>query len=336
LALTVTPGAAGRRDARQPAEIDYFALGDSVASGHGLPDSQGAPCQRSRHAYPYVVAGLLAERYGAGNVRFEHLACSGARVATAPAEMVRSCLRGLGRAAADDARALCAYKSLHNQVTRVLDQLSDRPALVSITIGVNDARWTQLDHAADMLLETDQAFIAEIDQLAAQIERALSAELERLLAHPNVDIVLTDYYDPFNDESVVFRTARRTQQLTWGPWNVSAEPCTGTDRNDVEHHLSCAERVDYGLRALRAITERAAAASAGRVAPASLLDTFRGHEAGRGICGLAAPSAGTSWIQSTGGDRLGTRPDCFHPNEDGARAIALAIDAAIVSVLSLP
>jgi len=45
------------------AKIDYFALGDSVASGHGLRDDE-APCRRSlQRAYPAKVAKRLARTY---------------------------------------------------------------------------------------------------------------------------------------------------------------------------------------------------------------------------------------------------------------------------------
>lgn len=67
--------------------IDYFALGDSIAAGHGLLDT-GEPCRRSRYSYPYRVALELKREYG--NVNFppeHHLACTGAR-ATKPSKAV--------------------------------------------------------------------------------------------------------------------------------------------------------------------------------------------------------------------------------------------------------
>jgi hypothetical protein len=57
--------------------IDYFALGDSVASGHGLNDD-GSACRRSSDAYPRLVEDLLLERYHVVNLHF--YACSGAKV----------------------------------------------------------------------------------------------------------------------------------------------------------------------------------------------------------------------------------------------------------------
>jgi hypothetical protein len=43
-------------------EIDYFALGDSVASGHGLRDD-GKACRRSDKAYPYQVVSLPYRKF---------------------------------------------------------------------------------------------------------------------------------------------------------------------------------------------------------------------------------------------------------------------------------
>ena len=36
--------------------IEYFAMGDSVASGYGL-DDDGTACRQSRLAYPWLVVG---------------------------------------------------------------------------------------------------------------------------------------------------------------------------------------------------------------------------------------------------------------------------------------
>ncbi len=75
--------------------IDYFALGDSIASGHGLSDN-GTACRQARTSahpsYPFQIASKLEQRYGLGAVNFvvlpgdvfgrtsvdNFLACSGA------------------------------------------------------------------------------------------------------------------------------------------------------------------------------------------------------------------------------------------------------------------
>ena len=95
--------------------LDYFALGDSVAAGRGL-DDRGGTCRRSPHAYPRRLLEALRVRHGA--VAFRFLACSGALAGGA------------------DARGLL---SLRRQVDAVLQRIGQRPALVTLTIGINGA-----------------------------------------------------------------------------------------------------------------------------------------------------------------------------------------------------
>src|SRR6188472_1396199 len=61
--------------AEKPA-VEYFALGDSIASGHGLQGAQGN-CLQSSHAYPYKVRDILATQYTVKFPASHHLACSG-------------------------------------------------------------------------------------------------------------------------------------------------------------------------------------------------------------------------------------------------------------------
>jgi hypothetical protein len=58
-----------------PVQLDYFALGDSIPSGHGLGDS--GDCRQSERAYPHIVQGLLESQWNY-QVNFHLLACSGA------------------------------------------------------------------------------------------------------------------------------------------------------------------------------------------------------------------------------------------------------------------
>jgi hypothetical protein len=54
--------------------IDYFALGDSVASGYGLADDETA-CHQSMLAYPWQLYARLQETFVVH--QFDLLACSG-------------------------------------------------------------------------------------------------------------------------------------------------------------------------------------------------------------------------------------------------------------------
>jgi hypothetical protein len=99
----------------------YVALGDSVAAGAGLPLAPGIPeeqgCARSAQAYPYQVAAALG-------TYVEHLACSGAKVD-----------EGLAGPQGVNGNTVPA------QIDRALS--TGTPDLMTITIGANDARWSQ-------------------------------------------------------------------------------------------------------------------------------------------------------------------------------------------------
>jgi hypothetical protein len=59
--------------------IDYFALGDSVASGYGLANDETA-CHQSMLAYPWQLYARLQEAFIVR--QFELLACSGTTTET--------------------------------------------------------------------------------------------------------------------------------------------------------------------------------------------------------------------------------------------------------------
>ena len=92
------------------APLVYFALGDSIASGHGLMD-QG-DCRRSEKSYPYQLKALLLKQYQ--QVDFKHLACSGATVGIPNLNF----LEMLG-----DKR----FQWFNTQVDEVLSQLDSQP-----------------------------------------------------------------------------------------------------------------------------------------------------------------------------------------------------------------
>jgi hypothetical protein len=170
--------------------IDYFALGDSVASGHGLMDE--GFCRRSALAYPRKVVDYLATRYTMR--RQETLACSGAT-------------------AAKDPQSTNPYKKFHNQVEAVLAYLdkngSNRPTLVSITIGANDLEFDDLFKVLDHLEESREdynAWLKEvIDHPQTGVRKSVKDEVVRLLAKPNVIVIITDCHNPYNKESTIFK-----------------------------------------------------------------------------------------------------------------------------------
>jgi hypothetical protein len=104
--------------------LRYYALGDSIASGHGLGDD-GTPCHRSALSYPFTVATNLDPYF---DVRFPQstnfLACSGATTTAVNAE--------------DPA------KSFEYQVNSAILQIRSHPDdlhLVSVTIGIDNLDW---------------------------------------------------------------------------------------------------------------------------------------------------------------------------------------------------
>lgn len=295
------------RSAFSPVEsVEYIALGDSIASGHGLMD-QGGECRRSDLAYPRQVAAVLNDRYR--TVIFDerrHLACSGSRAVGAE-----------------------GAKSLNWQVDRALERLSNRPTLVTISIGANDFHWSDPGNFIQQLyLQTDEGYRDWADRKADEVEAALYEELKRLTAHSNVYVVVTEYYNPFNSDSVFFLSPL-------------GDGCVFRD---------CHERTEYGIEALNGALRDAVSRIGNplRVTMTSgIQDAFVGHEAPSKSCGNNDPGTAETWVQYRDdpnsnsqpgiavwfGDRVGDwNGDCFHPNAKGATQIAGYVDRAAKSM----
>jgi lysophospholipase L1-like esterase len=255
----------------------------------------GGACRRSPLAYPEQVRDLLEQRYAF--VRFRFLACAGAQ-AIAPERT------GLG--------------AFRRQVNAVLRGLTTRPTLVSATIGVNDTDWSDITLTYSRLRDPDQAsFERWAHGVATRVGRAVARELQRLLAHPNVRVALTEYFNPVNRESLLF-----------GP----PIPCA-----DVE---ACYLRTELLIDELNAalLSLPGELRARRRVAVAPVEDAFRGHESPSPECGSAPPGLSETWIQYPSDPDSNSNPplpsivpgpwhgDCFHPNEQGAAAIASAVE----------
>ncbi len=291
LALAPSAGAAGRSE-----PLDYFALGDSTASGRGLMDT-GGQCRRSPLAYTEQTRTLLEQRYA--RVRFFFLACAGAE-ASAP--------------------EATGFHDFRRQVDAVLRKLTARPTLVSVTIGINDTGWSDVQLAYTRLRDPDDSsFERWARSVTAGVERAVVKQLRRLLEKRNVRVVLTEYFNPVNEGSLLF-----------GP----PIPCVDVD--------VCYERTEFVVEevndALRRARQKLRAPR--RVVVAPVLSAFRGHEAPSPECGTAPPGLDETWVQYPSDPNSNSNPslppvvpgpwrgDCFHPNELGAAAIAAAVDQA--------
>lgn len=302
--------------------IDYFALGDSIASGHGLEDTgdgNGAPCQpdgasccrRSGQSYPYrLYYDRLLARYAPG--AFHHLACSGA-----------------------------ASPQLRRQVDQVVAKLSSRPTLVTITMGANDFGWS--DPAAfefRLYWERRSEFDAWVDDTVFATKAGLRAQVGRLLRYRNVVVVLTEVYNPFNENSVFFKYGVGNR---CGVVNCYQRTQVSLDKLNRAFHELASEinqpdrfRVTTGLRLAFSPYSSPRGYHYGPVR--------KGVQAYQEQCGYAAPDVADTFIQYRTDPNSNSYPDipekvggpgewrgdCFHPNRAGAAAIATKVDQALV------
>lgn len=295
--------------------IDYYALGDSIASGHGLMDD-GTECHRSYdRSYPARVADALENRYATVNLHL--LACSGARA--------------LKPRAADLAKE--PYKWLRNQVHDVAAELetlpADRMILITINIGANDFEWAEAG-VIKRLFQDYSAYTVWANKKAAKVAKAVKLDVAELLsAHENAAVVISELYNPLNKRSRFFQV-----------------PINGA--NCVSHFKTadCYKKIEYGIRMLNStLTVQVVDASgSARVSITSgLHDLFHKHESPRPSCGSKPPEQADTWIQYIGDPNsnsvlpgilsvLGTPGDCFHPNDIGAEKYAGAVNSAALGL----
>ncbi len=283
-------------------EIHYFALGDSVASGHGLMDD-GTPCRRSDLAYPSKVAERLKERYK--EVHFTSLACSGARV-NFPVEF-------------SDPHKF--FSNQVNDVVSALRRIDGVPTVVTITIGANDFGWTELRQFTDLLyLSNLNRFQRIVNRIGASVRRTLRQQVPRLLRFQNVTVVLTEYHNPFNTNSVFFL----------GPGGRCGL-------------IECYDRTEYAIHTLNnAIVQ--AYVDLGR--PSNLKLTpihglFHGHESPRPSCGNNGPEVNDTWVQYKDDPDSNSFPfrldsswrgDCMHPNSRGTDFYAAQVNSDLIGL----
>jgi hypothetical protein len=294
--------------------IDYFALGDSIASGHGLMDD-GSICHRSEQAYPYQVKEFLETRYE--QVNFFSLACSGATAGAPSGQQWKS----------------NPLKWFRIQVDAVLKELSDpnrpmdQPALISISIGMDDLGWADPMSMAIIFRLSDKDFLSRTRNMTEKIQADIQKEIARFSDKPNVSIVLTTYHNPVNRDSVFF-------SLLGGHCGI--RPID---------QFSCYARTEIAIHDLN--TALKDLEQPGRIEVThSLHEDFHDHAAPHradspeNSCGNAPPEATESWVQYPGESNINseippqvrkklgfTEPfgDCFHPNYKGALAYANAV-----------
>jgi len=267
--------------------IDYFALGDSVASGYGL-DDDGSTCRRSMLAYPWQVVMQLQETFIVE--QFALLACSGATT-----------------------------ESLDSQVSGTLSRLAQRPTLVTLTIGANDFGWSDLfPFVQNLCTPDDETFETWVASLAHVVEENLITQLGRLLAYPQVEVILTDYYNPTN--------------MSGAFWELIHPRCVLVD---------VYERSEHVVHTLNATITHAwqRFGSPPYVQVASVHASFHGHEAPRPWCGALPPEVQETWVQyptDPESNATSAGGDCFHPNGKGAERYGETVTARVPPDLALP
>lgn len=198
--LTALPDDAGKRGSSAVAsEGNYVALGDSVAAGIGLPNfSDSSACDRTLEAYPNKLANSL-------HYKLLSVACSGATTQD-----------GLLSSQSVNQLALPA------QLSAALK--ADKPKLISLTIGANDANWTTYIQKCYTQVCGSEADTAAVQQNVNLAMTNLNTALSRIKdAYPSgpPTVIVTGYYRLFPVAKVLNcpeLTGIDTAELSWIGW----------------------------------------------------------------------------------------------------------------------
>lgn len=159
----------------------YVALGDSVASGAGLPfntsDPDAVRCQRSTQAYPFLVASSLG-------ATLNHKACGGAKITE-------------GLLQPQNAQGTLMQAQLDRAFA------SGTPKTISITAGTNDIGWsTYLGkcHQSECGSFSDTASSSYlIWRVHQNMRSALNEIAARSGNNPKPQVIITGYYLPVSN-----------------------------------------------------------------------------------------------------------------------------------------
>lgn len=287
--------------ARYPASPDTLvALGDSVASGHGLQARDylgGDPCFRSDKGYPDLVAQALIERgvFAETGAAFV-VACSGAGVADVTTAPVTG---GSPDWAPPGVDAL----------PQIDWAVRANPAVVTVTVGINDIGFVE---PAGLIVDgrlDEAAFDARVSAMAD----GLGAIVARLVAETDAAIVVTGYYNPAAErpqgvegcELDCFRTVAG-QAVE----RVDGAILTALPDDPRVRFVSVAERfADHGA-------PNGLGLDSARSGEGVLGEVFGGPFVGTQAYCARGDTVGESWINAL---------DCVHPDEEGHRQIAAAV-----------
>lgn len=170
---------------------NYAALGDSVAAGAGLGASNPI-CDRTTQAYPYNVASSTG-------LTLSHYACTGAK--------------------ADDG----IYDSQETSLATLPAQLDQAyangtPDLITLTIGANDARWTQFIRQCYYIrcgygIDTAR-FNAYLIDLKLELN-IIMAKIHTLSNGSPPQVIVTGYYNPFSSVTCSDTDGVTAGEVSW-------------------------------------------------------------------------------------------------------------------------
>lgn len=169
----------------------YAALGDSVAAGAGLSTIDPL-CDRATQSYPYIVGQSVG-------IPLHHLACTGAK--------------------ADDG----VYDTQERGATVIpaqLDQAFENgtPALISLTIGANDARWTQFIRQCYYIRCGYDIDTARFAAYLVDLKLELNVIMAKIHTHSNgtpPPVIVTGYYNPFSSQMCAATDRLSAYELSW-------------------------------------------------------------------------------------------------------------------------
>lgn len=291
-------------NAAPPPVIKYAALGDSIASGHGLDTTfvdkrfgrTNTSCQRSKGDTPAHKAYT--------DLVFEHVH------ATNPATSYKIACTG------DTATALLAI-----QVPQAEALLGADKALITITIGADNLQFDDPATYLRAFTNYSQYKRTRAAQLAT-VRRLLTQSLTILgKGKPQRQIIVTGYFNPFNFDSFIYRNV------------ICRAPRTATCRSIVNETVQLLNTAIAG--AVADYRGGAGDAVVGLVdGNSTIAAAFLGHESPRPSCGTADPDATGTYIQAKPNSHSvppKNGNDCFHPNPTGHAELARLVSQLIRS-----
>lgn len=157
----------------EPSNSLYVSLGDSVASGLGLPTpGDTTACGRTKEAYPHRLAAAMG-------YQLVHLACTGATL---------------------DAGINGAQLAAGEQIPQRDALFQREPRLITFGVGANDVQWLSVlarCYAATVCPEVEDRLEYErlLETLRVQLRETLRAIGARYGTHPQILVV--GYYQVF-------------------------------------------------------------------------------------------------------------------------------------------